>query len=126
MEIGEHIRDAAIREVMEETRATSVQDYRPCGFVSERLVNLDGELEAHFHIFLGSARIDDFKPNNREGELRLFTADYLVQHKKEFLPSDWYMFTSYISNPNYIGMYEAELIQDGHVYTLAYYREVKH
>ena len=110
VEIGEHIRAAAIREVMEETGTSAVQDYKPCGFVSERLVNSAGELESHFHIFLGNAAITDYSSEHREGELGLFSEQNVIQNKEQFLPSDWQMFTSFISNPLNIRMFEVELV----------------
>ncbi|MBE0527103.1 MAG: NUDIX domain-containing protein, partial [Candidatus Thorarchaeota archaeon] len=53
--VGEHICSAAVREVMEETGAKSVEGYDYRGFVSERLVDSDGNLLSQFLIFVGHA-----------------------------------------------------------------------
>ena len=67
--IGEHIVDAAKREIMEETGAQEVNSYGYRGMVSERLVLADNTLSAHFLIFVGSAEISDYREDHREGEL---------------------------------------------------------
>ena len=59
--LGEHIRSAAVREVMEETGATRVWNYEFRGMVSERLITSNQELSAHFLIFVSYAEIDPSK-----------------------------------------------------------------
>ena len=49
---GEHVRSAAVREVMEETGAPEANNYEFRGLVSERLIESDGSLSAHFLIFV--------------------------------------------------------------------------
>ncbi len=84
--LGEHIQSAAIREVMEETGAPTVNNYEYRGLVSERLVETDGSLSSHFLIFVSYAEIQSFSENHREGDLALFTEDELEATKEQFLP----------------------------------------
>ncbi|MFW9794905.1 MAG: NUDIX domain-containing protein [Candidatus Thorarchaeota archaeon] len=119
--LGEHIQDAAVREVMEETGAPSVSNYEYRGIVSERLIKKDGSLAAHFLIFVGYAEIPSFTKNHREGTLALFSENEIDSLEPEFLPSDFQMFKCFrkIGSPT---LYEAELLQD-ETYKLIYYRE---
>jgi len=117
---GEHIRAAAIREVMEETAAPEVIDYRLRGTVSERLVGPTGDLLSHFLIFVGTARIDRYEPSHREGELSLFTKGDIRSGKHPFLPSDRLMFECFERQGGKLGVYEAEMVQDNG-YRLNYY-----
>lgn len=121
--LGEHIRDAAIREVMEETGAPAVSNYQYRGMVSERLVEPDGSLSAHFLIFVNYGEISSFTENHREGILALFTEAEIPSLESVFLPSDFQMFRCFKESGG-PALYEAELLhQDG--YRLNYYREVE-
>ncbi len=122
---GEHVVDAAVREIMEETDAPSVENYSYRGMVSERLLGENAELLRHFLIFVGHAEIETFSPNHREGELALFTVDEIRRRRDEFLPSDWYMFNAF-RDPGGCGLYEAEIVHNNGTYTLNYYRESCH
>ncbi len=124
IEIGEHIRAAAIREVMEETGTNAVRGYEYLGFITERLVNTEGDLLSHFLIFLSSATVESYRESDREGEMALFDASEVQALKSQFLPSDWEMFNSFLNNTMHGAMFEAELIRDGQSYRLRYYREV--
>jgi ADP-ribose pyrophosphatase YjhB (NUDIX family) len=121
--IGEHIVDAAKREIMEETGAPNVGSYEYRGMVSERLVLADNTLSAHFLIFVGSAEISSYKENHREGELALFSLDEVNSLQEQFLPSDLRMFSSFRSASDSPYLYEAELVHDDGTYTLRYYRK---
>ncbi|TXT57651.1 MAG: hypothetical protein BAJATHORv1_10354 [Candidatus Thorarchaeota archaeon] len=123
VDLGEHIAPASIREVMEETGTTHVHDYEYRGVVSERLIKPDGSLLAHFLIFVGFARLFDFKASHREGELRLFDESEISSLKDTFLPSDVRMFESFKSASQESNLFEAELVYDGSRYLLNYYRE---
>jgi 8-oxo-dGTP pyrophosphatase MutT (NUDIX family) len=120
--LGEHVRDAAIREVMEETGASSVEEYDYRGLVSERLIGSTGELLAHFLIFVGHASVHDFKENHREGDLALFRQDEMNSLSADFLPSDLEMFKQFLVKNRGPQMHEAELLHDGNRYHLIYYR----
>ena len=119
--LGEHIRDAAIREVIEETGASRVTNYEYRGMVSERLVKPDGTLSAHFLIFVNYAEISSYIENHREGTLSLFSENEIPSLEPDFLPSDFQMFKCFRESgcPT---LYEAELLQDDG-YHLIYYRE---
>ena len=121
--LGEHIRDAAIREVIEETGAPEVHNYEYRGLVSERLIKSDGSLSAHFLIFVNYAEIPSFSKNHREGDLALFTEEEIVSTKDQFLPSDFQMFNCFKAKDAEITTYEAELLHDENGYHLVYYRE---
>lgn len=121
--LGEHIRNAAVREVMEETGALEVTNYEYRGLVSERLVESDGSLSGHFLIFVSYAEILSFSENHREGDLALFTEDEIVATKEQFLPSDYQMFKCFKDQASNQSTYEAELLHDENGYHLVYYRE---
>jgi ADP-ribose pyrophosphatase YjhB (NUDIX family) len=120
--LGEHVQTAAIREVLEEAGSSSVHDYDYRGFVSERLVDTNSTLLAHFLIFVGYALIADFKRNHREGELSLFTFEEIDDISTDFLPSDLEMFKRFREKRCGPQMHEAELLYDGTKYHLIYYR----
>lgn len=122
--LGEHIRTAAVREVMEETGARDVRNYQYRGLVSERLVESDGSLSAHFLIFVSYAEIPTFRKDHREGKLALFTEDEIEATKDQFLPSDYHMFRCFKDKISTSTTYEAELLHDANGYHLIYYREV--
>ncbi|MFW9883636.1 MAG: NUDIX domain-containing protein [Candidatus Thorarchaeota archaeon] len=121
--IGEHILEAAKREVLEETGAASLTNYEYRGIVSERLVQRDGELVNHFLIFVGHGEISDYNESHREGELALFTLDEINARQSEFLPSDRFMFDCFRTVNSAAQVYEAELEHDQRVYKLNYYRK---
>ena len=120
---GEHIQSAAMREVMEETGAPTVNSFEYRGIVSERLVETDGSLSAHFLIFVSYAEIPSFRENHREGNLALFTEDEIEFTKQQFLPSDYQMFKCYKDKESSQPYYEAELLHDDAGYHLIYFRE---
>jgi len=120
--LGEHIQTAAIREVAEETGTSQVQSYDYRGMVSERLVNSNGALTAHFLIFVGFAVINDFRTNHREGDLSLFTCAEIESKCSQFLPSDYEMFKWFREKSKGPQMHEAELLHDEKGYHLIYYR----
>ncbi|MFW9974236.1 MAG: NUDIX domain-containing protein [Candidatus Thorarchaeota archaeon] len=120
--LGEHIRAATIREIMEETGAQEVNEYQYRGLVSERLIESDGSLSAHFLIFVSYAEISSFSRNHREGTLSLFTPKEIDSAKDKFLPSDYQMFKCFTNQEPISSTYEAELLHDKHGYHLIYYR----
>jgi 8-oxo-dGTP pyrophosphatase MutT (NUDIX family) len=121
--LGEHIRSAAIREIMEETGAHMVSNYEYRGVVSERLVESNGSLTAHFLIFVSFAEIPSFIESHREGNLALFTEAEIESTKEQFLPSDYQMFKHFKERRSIQWAYEAELLHDASGYHLIYYRE---
>ena len=121
--LGEHIQDAAVREVMEETGASEIHNYAYRGMVSERLIEPDRSLSAHFLIFVSYAEISSFSENHREGDLALFTEDEIESKKDKFLPSDYQMFKCFKEHDTSHSIYEAELLHDDTGYHLIYYRE---
>ncbi len=122
VEVGEHITAAAIREVKEETGTKSVEDYNYRGFVSERLVDSDGNLIDQFLIFVGHASIQDYSTNHREGDLALFSIDEIKEKKHKFLPSDYEMFQRFLEICKKSVVHEVELLHDDKGYHLVYYR----
>jgi len=123
VDVGEHIVSAAIREVTEETGATSVDDYDYRGLVSERLVDADSNLISQFLIFVGHASIPNFTQNHREGDLALFTLDEIEDKKDQVLPSDYEMFHRFLKVNEKHTIHEVELLHDDKGYHLVYYRE---
>ncbi|MBS3793875.1 MAG: NUDIX domain-containing protein [Candidatus Thorarchaeota archaeon] len=124
VEPGEHIKEAAIREVTEETKAIYVKQYEYLGVVSERLVDSEGNLLDHFLIFVNSAVIQSFQEKHREGAMALFSVDDIRQKKDAFLPSDWQMFMTFEVDDTISRTFEAELVHLESGYTLEYFRKV--
>ncbi|TFH11088.1 MAG: NUDIX domain-containing protein [Candidatus Thorarchaeota archaeon] len=120
---GEHITEAAIREVMEETGTQKVDDYIYRGLVSERLVDAGGTLLSQFLIFVGHAIIAEYTQNHREGALALFSLDEIHEKKDQFLPSDYEMFQRFLNQIKKPSVHEVELLHDDKGYHLVYYRE---
>ncbi|TFG34711.1 NUDIX domain-containing protein [Candidatus Thorarchaeota archaeon] len=120
--IGEHIHEAAIREVREETGTNEVVEYDYRGIVSERLIDTNKTLLSHFIIFVGHASINDFNEDHREGELALFALDEIEAIKEQFLPSDYEMFYRFLSTSMESSVHEVELLRDDKGYHLVYYR----
>lgn len=123
IDLGEHVREAAEREVREETGTSTLTKYAYRGLVSERLVDSEGSLKAHFLIFVGYAVVSDYQRESREGELRAFTRRDILTSKSDFIPSDWYMFKSFEIDRETGIPFEAELAQDNDGYHLNYYRK---
>ncbi len=121
--LGEHVREAAIREIVEETGTQQVDSYEYRGIVSERLVRVDGTLTDHFLIFVGSAEISSFQENHREGELSLFSAEEVTELSEHFLPSDLHMFNCFRERSVSSQLFEAELEHNNGIYRLRYYRK---
>ena len=122
--VGEHIHEAARREIQEETSVSAVNDYEYRGFVSERLFEND-VLRKHFLIFVGFANISEFQSNHREGELRLFSNEDIINLQDQFLPSDWHMFHAFQTPEGHTSMYEAELVYQNNKYELTYFRKAE-
>ena len=120
--IGEHIHEAAIREVIEETNAPEVIDYSYRGLVSERLIESENVLISQFLIFVGHASISGFSENNREGDLALFSLEEIQAKRQQFLPSDYEMFHRFLDIEHTPHVHEAELLRDEKGYHLVYYR----
>lgn len=120
--IGEHINEAAVREILEETGASKVVNYYYRGMVSERLIDADNTLLSHFLIFVGHALIDNFSEHHREGDLKLFSLEEIVTLKNQFLPSDYEMFHRFLSEGKNHNVHEVELLRDDKGYHLVYYR----
>ena len=124
VKLGEHIATAAIREVREETGTNRVDGYKLKTMISERLVSPSGELESHFMIYLGDARIHNFENEHKEGHLSTFTLSEVSEKANLFLPSDLKMFLESVNRGSDCILYnEAELVRDGTQYSLNYYRE---
>ncbi len=122
--MGEHIPSAAEREIIEETSSHSIRDYQLHAIVSERLIDASGRLSGHFLMFLGSAKVLDFKDTNREGDLAIFTREAVQEQSAEFLPSDLEMFQRFaVYEDKAIEYHEAELVFTGDGYDLNYYRD---
>jgi hypothetical protein len=107
---------------MEETGAPEVIDYEFKGTVSERLVGPTGTLISHFLIFVSRARIHEYQPHNREGDLSLFNKDDIKSDRFPFLPSDRRMFDCFENQTSLPTIYEVEMVEDNG-YHLTYYRK---
>jgi ADP-ribose pyrophosphatase YjhB (NUDIX family) len=90
MEAGEHLSDAAIREIYEETGIRSSFNCH-LGFVSEHLIE-QGQIYAHLALHvceLIPAHLNI--SSTREGDLEWFDLDALEDKKEIIIPSDFYI-----------------------------------
>ncbi len=97
IEKDEHLSDAAVREIYEESGIKS--DFKEhIGFVSEHLVE-DGDIIKHFLLHI--CRLDPMETeirNSDEGRLEWFSMDSLEQMKNSIIPSDYLMIEKMILN----------------------------
>ncbi len=97
IENDEHISDAAVREVMEES-GIGCRFVEHLGSVSEHLVE-NGKVDQHFvlhicklHSISESAQINK-NPETYEGRLEWFDLERLDEFKQQIIPSDYLMIT---------------------------------
>lgn len=91
VEKGEHLSEAAVREIREESGIDS--DFVSFfGYVSEHLVGPDGKVESHFLLHLCELSPKSTKVRNgQEGELEWFELEKLPAMKDKMIPSDFLM-----------------------------------
>lgn len=115
VEQGEHLHEAARREVYEEAGIDSTFDSH-VGVVSEHLVT-DGDVSEHFllHICELSAEDGDVE-YGAEGEVRWFEIERIAKMSDELVPSDRAMFEQ-LREGQQIGYYNSviEIRGDEHV-----------
>ncbi len=97
IEKKEHVSQAAVREIEEETGIKS-EFKNHIGFISEHLVE-NNQVMQHFLLHLCELRASDFtlKPG-KEGALEWFDLNTLQQNKERIIPSDYVMIEKMIKN----------------------------
>tara|TARA_Y100000310_G_C20489030_1_gene718230 strand:- start:60 stop:539 length:480 start_codon:yes stop_codon:yes gene_type:complete len=115
IEQNEHVSDAAVREILEES-GLQTQFRNHLGFVSEHLVE-NNEIQKHFllHICELEPQTMAFQ-QQEEGELRWFNLDNIKHHKDKIIPSDSLMIEKIIKNreSNYFNCV-IEKVNDKHI-----------
>jgi ADP-ribose pyrophosphatase YjhB (NUDIX family) len=97
IERNEHVSDAALREVQEESGLkANFKNY--LGFVSEHLME-NGEVSSHFllHVCELMPENKNIIPGN-EGELSWFDLSLINKNKDKIIPSDYAMIEKMIKN----------------------------
>lgn len=117
VKFGEHIEEAAMREVKEETDLDT--DFVGVkGIVSERLEEEEGGIEGHFIIFVCELepRTDKFKISE-EGNLKWFDLN-LKKLKNIVIPSDYKMLSDFVLKKNKIDISRAVMKKVRYGYVL--------
>jgi len=116
VEKNEHLSEAAIREILEESGIES--DFKNyLGFVSEHLME-NGDIIRHFLLHVCELIPKSISiTNNQEGELSWFDLNEIERMKDKIIPSDFLMIEKIIKNKekNY---YNCILEKVGDSYTL--------
>ena len=94
---NEHLREAAIREIKEESGLdTSFNKF--LGIISEHLIE-NNEVVEHFLLHLCSLDLESSEiTKNQEGKLDWFNLDSLEEMKEDIVPSDYLMINRMIKN----------------------------
>jgi 8-oxo-dGTP diphosphatase len=97
IEKNEHVSEAAVREIFEESGIKS-EFKNHLGFVSEHLIE-DGEVVKHFLLHVCELNpLTTHVTNNEEGRLEWFDLDELEQLKNKIIPSDYPMIKKIVIN----------------------------
>lgn len=117
VEGDEHLSEAAVREISEETGLDSEFE-KHMGIVSEHLVEED-EIKKHMLLHICKLHPGDGDAEEKsEGKVRWFDIDNLEKSKDEIIPSDYYMIHEIIDNPE-INYSNCILEKEGDDYKLA-------
>ena len=116
IEKNEHLSQAAVREIREESGIES-EFKSHLGFVSELLME-KGEIVGHFllHVCELHPKTTDIT-NDQEGKLEWFDLDNLRQMREKIIPSDFLMIEKIIKNKEK-GYYDCVLEKSGDAYIL--------
>ncbi|PIN76598.1 hypothetical protein COV17_01875 [Candidatus Woesearchaeota archaeon CG10_big_fil_rev_8_21_14_0_10_36_11] len=97
IEKNEHVSDAAVREIMEESGIES-EFKSHLGFVSEHLIE-DGTVLQHFllHVCELEPKTTEIR-NDSEGTLAWFDLDHLQSIKDTIIPSDFLIIEKIVKN----------------------------
>ncbi|MHA2357185.1 MAG: NUDIX domain-containing protein [Candidatus Heimdallarchaeaceae archaeon] len=114
IEHNEEIKESILREIREETSLNVVWEGVK-GIINERLVEKEkGNITRHFIIILCQVRADSNEiAYTDEGELRWFSIEEINNHRKEIIPSDYYMLTEILQKQISKQLVEVEMIQEG-------------
>jgi len=97
IEKNEHVSEAAIREIFEETNIKS-EFKSHLGFVSEHLIE-DGKVIQHFLLHICELSPKSVKTiENKEGKSGWFDMENLEEIKSQIIPSDFLMIEKVIKN----------------------------
>lgn len=88
IEKNEHVSDAAVREILEETGIKSGFKSH-LGFVSEHLVE-NNEIKAHFLLHVCEIVPEEF-PETENENLKWFDMEDIEKHRGKIIPSDFLM-----------------------------------
>lgn len=116
IEKGEHLSEAAVREIFEESGIKS-EFKNHLGFISEHLIE-NGNIAQHFLLHICELNPQSTEiTNNREGDLSWFDLDGIEDIKDKIIPSDFLIMERLIKNKekNY---YDCVLEKIGNDYIL--------
>ncbi len=99
VEKDEHLSQAAIREIIEESKIES-EFKGHLGLVSEHLIK-ENKIDMHFmlHLCELEPKSIDFE-EQEEGKLKWFDLDSIENHENNIIPSDYLMIQNMVKNKN--------------------------
>ena len=116
IEGSEHLSEAAVREILEET-GIRAEFRKPLGVVSEHLVE-NGSIKKHLILHVCEVEPLDVSLNvGEEGGLRWFGLDRIERFRHEIIPSDFLMIEKLVKKREG-GYYNCVLEKSGNSHTL--------
>ncbi|MCR4324629.1 MAG: NUDIX domain-containing protein [Candidatus Curtissbacteria bacterium] len=122
IEYGEHIEDAIIREVKEETDL-DVKFVAVCGIVVEILYDKNKKVTGHYLMWICETQPkQDTSKEMGEGAIRWFTKEELLENKEKVIPSDFAMVQEFFLKPKReLKIHKSHMLENGKTYELEYF-----
>jgi len=121
VEFGEHIDQAIIREIREET-ALEAKFAGLHGVVSEHIIE-KGEVGEHLLLFVCNIECEGEHRSGGEGELKWFDLESIDRLKDLMIPSDYFMVEEMVKGGK-SGGFVSNIVKDGSIYTLKEFRGI--
>ena len=121
MELGEHPKDAIIREIKEETNL-KVKFAAIRGVVSEILYD-KSKIDGQFMLWVCETKSQTDKAIEQdEGEVKWFTKEELTANKAKIIPSDFMMVeTFFLKSKAKLSLHKSHMHKNGKTYKLEYF-----
>jgi ADP-ribose pyrophosphatase YjhB (NUDIX family) len=117
LEFGEHVDEAAVREIEEETGIRP--DFRGIRGIASEIVHTKGDKTAHFLLYVCEMETEqeEFTESEREGALKWFDMQDIDKEKDSIIPSDMLMIREFLlGEKRDIPVHKVKMIEDGDNY----------